>query len=189
MMRIIPLSYGEHGIFEGRGGKSANLWRALTKVGLRCVVVANGRRDCIKPVTDDSLSIAVDNDVPAVSRATEQVEAFCRGRGIAEAVAHKFAVALDEVLTNAVSYGFPEGGRHSIAVRIEHRGGHLTAFVSDDGAPFNPLSRPSPDVHAPIAERGVGGLGIYLLRTLMEIVEYRRRGDRNELTFRIRDGK
>ncbi len=139
-------------------------------------------------MSDDSLSIAVDNDVAAVSRATAQVEAFCRGRGAADAVAHKFAVALDEVLTNTVSYGFPGGGRHSIAVRIEHRAGYLTATVSDDGAPFDPLTRPTPDVHAPLAARKVGGLGIHLVRTLMESVDYRRRGDRNELTFRIGDG-
>jgi serine/threonine-protein kinase RsbW len=149
----------------------------------------NGRRGGSEPVSDDSLSIAVDNDVAAVSRATEQVEAFCRGRGVAEAVARKFTVALDETLTNAVSYAFPGGGRHLIAVRIEHRAGTLTAIVSDDGAPFDPLAQPIPDVHAPIAERRVGGLGIHLLRTLMDSVEYRRRGGRNELTFRIADGK
>jgi serine/threonine-protein kinase RsbW len=140
-------------------------------------------------VSDDSLSIAVDNDVAAVSRATEQVEVYCRGRGVAEAVARKFTLALDEVLTNAVSYGFPQGGRHSIAVRIEHRCGTLTAIVSDDGAPFDPLAQPPANVHAPIAERRIGGLGIHLVRTLMDSVEYHRRGDRNELTFRIGDGK
>lgn len=147
------------------------------------------RRGGTEPVSDDSLSIAVVNDVPAVSRATEQVEAFCRCRGIADAVARKFTLALDETLTNAVSYGFPQGGRHSIAVRIEHRAGYLTATVSDDGAPFDPLAQATPDVHAPIAQRQVGGLGIHLLRTLMETVAYRRHGDRNELTFRIADGK
>lgn len=147
------------------------------------------RRGDTEPVSDDSLSIAVVNDVSAVSRATEQVEAFCRGRGIGDTVARKFTLALDETLTNAVSYAFPEGGRHSIAVRIEHRAGYLTAVVSDDGAPFDPLSQATPDVHAPIAERKVGGLGIHLLRTLMESVAYRRQGGHNELTFRIGDGK
>lgn len=140
-------------------------------------------------MSDDSLSIAVPNELPAVSRTTEQVEAFCSGRGIADTVARKFSLALDETLTNAVSYAFPEGGRHSIAVRIDHRAGYLTATVSDDGAPFDPLSQPAPDIHAPIEQRKIGGLGIHLVRTLMETVEYRRRGDRNELTFRIRDGK
>lgn len=147
------------------------------------------RRDDSKPVSDDSLSIAVVNDVPAISRATMQVEAFCAGRGIADAVARKFSLALDETLTNTVSYGFPEGGRHTIAVRIEHRAGYLTATISDDAAPFDPLSQPAPDIHAPVEQRKIGGLGIHLVRTLMDTVAYRRRGDRNELTFRIRDGK
>lgn len=147
------------------------------------------RRDDSKPVNDDSLSIAVVNDVPAISRATVQVEAFCAGRGIADEVARKFSLALDETLTNTVSYGFAEGGRHTIAVRIEHRSGYLTATVSDDGTPFDPLTQPAPDIHAPVEQRKIGGLGIHLVRTLMDTVEYRRRGDRNELTFRIRDGK
>jgi serine/threonine-protein kinase RsbW len=141
------------------------------------------------PVSDDSLSIVVVNDVSAVSHATEQVEAFCKDRGIADAIARKFALALDETLTNTVSYAYPDGGRHSIAVRIEHRAGYLTATVSDDGAPFDPLSQAAPDIHASVERRKVGGLGIHLVRSLMEAVAYRRRGDRNELTFRIRDGK
>jgi anti-sigma regulatory factor (Ser/Thr protein kinase) len=141
------------------------------------------------PVSDDSLSIVVVNDVSAVSRATEQVEAFCKDRGIADAIARKFALALDETLTNTASYAYPDGGRHSIAVRIEHRAGFLTATVSDDGAPFDPLSQAAPDIHAPVEHRKVGGLGIHLVRSLMEAVEYQRRGERNELMFRIRDGK
>lgn len=141
------------------------------------------------PVSDDRLSIVVVNDISAVSRATEQVEAFCKDRGIADAVARKFSLALDETLTNTVSYAFPEGGSHCIAVRIEHRAGYLTATVSDDGAPFDPLSQAVPDIHAPVEHRKVGGLGIHLVRSLMEQVEYHRRGERNELTFGIRDGK
>jgi len=44
-------------------------------------------------------------------------------------------------------------------VRIEIGGGFLSAMVSDDGKPFDPLSQPEPDIHAPIEERKVGGLG------------------------------
>jgi anti-sigma regulatory factor (Ser/Thr protein kinase) len=62
----------------------------------------------------------------------------------------------------------------------------LIADVSDGGAPFDPLAQPAPDIHAPIEERKVGGLGIHLLRTLMDAVEYRRADGRNHLSFRIR---
>jgi len=73
-------------------------------------------------------------------------------------------------------------------VQIEVRNGDLAATVSDDGAPFDPLSQPPPDIHAPAEDRKVGGLGIHLLRSLMDSVEYRRADGRNRLTFRTRTG-
>jgi serine/threonine-protein kinase RsbW len=69
-------------------------------------------------------------------------------------------------------------------VRIEFRNGALTATVSDDGRPFDPLSQPSPDIHAPLEDRTIGGLGIHLIRSMMDAVEYRRADGRNHLTFR-----
>lgn len=137
-------------------------------------------------MSNDTLSLAVFNELSAVPRAAEQVETFCRERNIPAPVAYKFNLALDETLTNAISYAFSDGRRHRIEVRIEDRDGYLTAIVSDDGAPFDPLSRPKPDIHAPVEQRQIGGLGIHLLRTLMDAVEYRRLDDRNVLTFRIR---
>ena len=89
------------------------------------------------------------------------------------------------MLTNIVSHGLPEG-RHEIAVSVEFRDETLIASVSDGGAPFDPLTQPAPDIHAPIEDRKVGGLGIHLLRTLMDAVEYHRADGRNHLTFRIR---
>jgi anti-sigma regulatory factor (Ser/Thr protein kinase) len=137
-------------------------------------------------LSDDALSLAVANELSAVPRAAEQVEAFCRDCNIPVPVAHKFNLALDETLTNAISYAFADGRRHQIDVRVESRDGYLTATVSDDGAPFDPLAQPPPDVHAPVGERKIGGLGIHLLRTLMDKVEYRRLEGRNILSFRIR---
>jgi len=64
----------------------------------------------------------------------------------------------------------------------------LIATVSDDGKAFNPLEQSPPDIHAPLEDRKIGGLGIHLLRTLMEKVEYRRDDGRNHLTFRTRVG-
>jgi serine/threonine-protein kinase RsbW/sigma-B regulation protein RsbU (phosphoserine phosphatase) len=137
-------------------------------------------------VSKDALSFAVSNALSEVPRAAARVEVFCRDRNIPGPVAHKFNLALDEALTNAISYAFADGKPHAIDIRIEHRDGYLTAIVSDDGAPFDPLSQPVPDVHAPVAERKIGGLGIHLLRKLMDKVEYRRHDGRNILTFRIR---
>ena len=130
--------------------------------------------------------MAVTNKLSAIPRAAKRVEAFCREQNIPASIIRKFSLALDEALTNAISYAFTDDRHHRIEVDIEHRNGFLTATVSDDGEPFDPLSRPPPDVHAPIADRDIGGLGIHLLRTLMDAAGYRRHGGRNHLTFRIR---
>ncbi|MBX9827648.1 MAG: ATP-binding protein [Xanthobacteraceae bacterium] len=70
-------------------------------------------------------------------------------------------------------------------MRIEYRGGALRALVGDDGRAFDPFSQPAPATRAGIAKRKVGGLGIHLLRSLMQLVEYHRIDGRNVLTFQM----
>lgn len=133
----------------------------------------------------DSLSLAVVNDLSEIPRVAERVEDFCAARKISARIVHRFSLSLDEVLTNIISHGLTQG-RHEIAVSIALEDGNLVAHVSDDGPAFDPLSAPAPDVHAPLEERKIGGLGIHLLRTLMDGVEYRRADGCNHLTFRVR---
>ena len=133
----------------------------------------------------DSLSFAVVNDLSEIPRVAERVEEFCAARKISGKIVYRFNLSLDEVLTNIISHGLTKG-RREIAVSVVFQDGHLIANVSDDGPAFDPLSAPVPDIHAPIEERKIGGLGVHLLRTLMDAVEYHRAGDRNHLTFRIR---
>src|SRR5262245_60985548 len=123
------------------------------------------------------------NDLAEVPRLAARVDAFGQSWNIPARIVGRFNVALEEAVTNAISYAFPDGGRHEIEVRVEFRGGELCASISDDGQPFDPLSQPAPDTRAGIAARKVGGLGIHLLRSLMQSVEYRRVNDRNVLTF------
>jgi serine/threonine-protein kinase RsbW len=137
-------------------------------------------------VSKGALSFTLSNALSEVPRAAEQVEAFCHDRNIPAAVAYKFGLALDEMLTNVISYAFADGESHAIEIRLEKRDGYLTAVMSDDGAPFDPLTQPAPDVHAPLEQRKIGGLGIHLLRKLMDDADYQRRDGRNHLTFRIR---
>jgi anti-sigma regulatory factor (Ser/Thr protein kinase) len=135
-------------------------------------------------VADDSLSMVLANDLAEVPRLAARVEEFCRSGHVPSRIVGRFNLALEEALTNVISYAFSDGARHEIEVRIERHGSHLSASISDDGKPFDPLSLPAPDLHAPLADRKVGGLGIHLLRLMMQSVEYRRIGGRNVLTFR-----
>ena len=137
---------------------------------------------------DDLLTLKVANDLAAIPQLAADLEAFCAARAVPSRTVHRFTLALEEVLTNVIAYAFPAQGRHEIDVRIAWRDGTLRATVSDDGVAFNPLTRPAPDLQAPIEQREIGGLGIHLLRTLSETADYRRDGDRNVLTFSMRPG-
>jgi anti-sigma regulatory factor (Ser/Thr protein kinase) len=134
----------------------------------------------------DSLTIGVTNALADIPRANKRISAFCSERNVPAKLLNRFSLSLDEVLTNIMTHSIGDKGDREIAVRIDIGGGVLSATVSDDGRPFDPLSLPEPDIHAPLEERKVGGLGIHLLRKLMDTVEYRRTGERNQLSFGIR---
>lgn len=92
---------------------------------------------------------------------------------------------LEETLVNVVSYAYPPGvtGEIEVTTRYEENTGELTFEISDRGVPFDPTAAPDPDIDAPADERPIGGLGIHMVRTLADSVEYRRDGNRNILTI------
>jgi anti-sigma regulatory factor (Ser/Thr protein kinase) len=139
-------------------------------------------------VAQDLLTLKVPNDLREIPRVAAELEAFCARHAIPSRMVHRFNLALEEVLTNIIAHAFPTAGGHEIDVRIAHRDGSLQATVSDDGVPFDPLSQPAPDLHVPLEQRRIGGLGIHLLRTLAASAHYRRDDNRNVLSFSLRLG-
>ena len=121
-----------------------------------------------------------------VERLASAIETFGGAHGLHEDVIFAFNLALDEVLTNTMSYGYEDVGAHDIHVRLRVRAGVVQAEVEDDGRAFNPLDVPPPNLDVPLEERPVGGLGLHIVRALMDDVEYRRDGTRNILTLRKR---
>ena len=135
---------------------------------------------------DDSLTVRLENRLAEIPRAIGLLDTFCAGRGIPAAIAFNFELALDEILTNVISYAFTENERHEIEVRIHCGVGELIMELIDDGKPFDPLSVPPPDTTAPLEDREIGGLGIHMVKTVMDSVAYQRDGNRNHLELRRR---
>lgn len=111
----------------------------------------------------------------------DAVARFCSGHDIRPDAAFKIDLALEEVFTNIVRHGYGDGRPHEIAVRIERLRGRVRIQVDDDGRPFDPLRAPEADVAAPLDERHPGGLGIHLVRRLLDQVRYQRRAAGNRL--------
>src|SRR4051812_1728287 len=94
----------------------------------------------------------------------------------------RLLIILDELFTNAVTHGRrPHSAGGTIAVTLGCRRDLLRISFVDDGQPFDPLAFRGPDLEDATEERGMGGLGIYIVRSLVPQARYRRDGDRNHL--------
>lgn len=131
----------------------------------------------------DATSLLVPGSEDGLRAARAGLEAFAAARGLSPSAIWPFQVALDEVLSNVVRHGT---GRAPVEVVLRLQGGLLEMQITDDSAPFDPLAAREPDTAAPLEARAVGGLGITLVRRLMDVVEYERVADRNRLRLRRR---
>ncbi|HKA30429.1 MAG TPA: ATP-binding protein [Candidatus Binatia bacterium] len=92
-------------------------------------------------------------------------------------------VALDEALSNVVRHGFADAEPHEITVVLTLATDELQVAIEDDGHSFNPLTAPRADLDSPVEERRVGGVGVHLIRELMDHVHYERVNSRNRLVM------
>lgn len=92
-----------------------------------------------------------------------------------------FELALEEVFMNVVMHGSDAAQVPKVEVSLALVDGGVTLTIEDDGIPFDPLSLPAPDVTASLEARPVGGLGVFLVRQVMDSVVYQRRGAMNQL--------
>lgn len=94
-------------------------------------------------------------------------------------------LAIDEAITNIISHGYPAGGG-PLTVGVLPGEEWVTVELRDRGIPFNPLLHPPVDVSAPLGDRKIGGLGVHLIRNLMDEIAYEYRDGENILTMRRR---
>jgi anti-sigma regulatory factor (Ser/Thr protein kinase) len=131
-------------------------------------------------VTGESAQLAV---------LTQFLQEFWSAADLPAAETVTFELALEEIFMNVVMHGSPGGRVPRVEVSLALRDGCLTLMIEDDGPSFDPLSLTAPDVTASLEERRVGGLGVYLVRQMMDAVSYQRLGGRNQLrmTKRVRE--
>ncbi len=129
-----------------------------------------------------SIDLVIGNSLAALEQAQAGVQQFLDQQALDAETAFHVLFALEEVVSNIILHGDPGRGR-LIQVRLERHAQRLQLEVQDDGITFNPLSHPAPDTGLPLADRPIGGLGIFLTRQLADSVAYQRRADRNVLTI------
>jgi anti-sigma regulatory factor (Ser/Thr protein kinase) len=121
--------------------------------------------------------------MPEIAAVNEKFEAFAKEFGIPATIAMKFNVIFEELLNSIVTYAYSDDDEHDIEVRMGLAGKRLTVIIIDDGVPFNPPGAEAPDTDVSLEEREIGGLGIHLVRNLIDDVTYNRRIGKNVMTL------
>ena len=128
-----------------------------------------------------ALSLTIANDLAEIGRIAPVIEDFCAEQGLGEGIAYAINLSLDELLTNTISYGFEDGGRHAIDIVLEAAGDRATVTVRDDAVAFDPTQAGDPDLDLDLDDRPIGGLGIHIVRAMMDEVRYERVDGHNQL--------
>ena len=131
----------------------------------------------------NSRRTTVASDAAQLPVLTRFLQEFWSSAGLPPAEALPFELALEEIFMNVVMHGSPAGSAPHVDVSLALADDGLTLTIEDDGVPFDPLALTAPDVTASVAERRVGGLGVYFVRQMMDAVSYRRVGARNQLSM------
>jgi anti-sigma regulatory factor (Ser/Thr protein kinase) len=99
-------------------------------------------------------------------------------------IRHALDLALDEVLNNIINYGYDDKNKHDIKIEINVSKYHIILKIEDDGQRFNPLEVPGADTKSSLEERPIGGLGIHLVRNMMDDVHYKYENNINCITMK-----
>jgi anti-sigma regulatory factor (Ser/Thr protein kinase) len=121
-------------------------------------------------------------DIVEISRLLDWVETCCGEAGVASDAAFKLALVLEEAVANVIHHAFAEmPPPHRIAVELAIDPDRVSALVTDNGRAFDPSIAPEADTDLPLEQRDPGGLGIRLIRRMMDRVDYRRVAGENRL--------
>ncbi len=121
----------------------------------------------------------------ALNDLAEAVASFGAANGLSEPQIHNLSLALDELATNTISYGFVDTERRELRVELRIEADEVVAQLDDSGIAFNPFEEVAePDLHASIDDRPIGGLGVFLTKALFPNPDYQRIDGLNRITLR-----
>ncbi|OGV36454.1 MAG: hypothetical protein A2020_01910 [Lentisphaerae bacterium GWF2_45_14] len=128
----------------------------------------------------------IKNELSELTELVVEIHSFLDPMNLPAKPLYALDLALEEMLTNIVKYGYDDKKPHLIGVDIHAGKDSLVLTLTDDGHEFNPLSAVAPDTGTSVPERPVGGVGIHLTRSMVDDMKYRREGDKNVLEIKIR---
>ena len=124
------------------------------------------------------------NEEQELSRVTGFMEGICDELQLDMHVTMKLQLAMEEMVSNVIFYAYPQGTSADIVLTAESDGAELTFVLSDGGKPFDPTAKDAPDLDVDPMDRDQGGMGILIVKNIMNEVSYQRLGNTNQLTMK-----
>lgn len=131
----------------------------------------------------ERLSLDLESSLDALGEITEAVEAFGAGQDWSAELLFHVQLVLDELASNVINHGYGASG-HRFQIEIESEPKAVRIELVDEARAYDPIAEtPGATIDAGVAEREVGGLGVHIVKQLMDTMEYRRENGKNCLTL------
>ena len=128
-------------------------------------------------------TLILKNDIAEISRLAEFVENLGEEFMLTPDLVFNLNLVLEEAVSNVILYAYPTDEKHDIFLSVKKTEDKLIFILTDSGKEFDPTQMPDADISLSAEERPIGGLGIYLIRQIMNTVEYQRINGKNILTL------
>ena len=128
--------------------------------------------------------IRIKNQVGELERVNQFVEEISEELGLDMELQMNLNLVLEEMVSNIIFYAYPEGSTAEIELAAESDGKELTFVLTDQGKEFDPTLKEDTDLNVNPADREIGGLGIYIVKNIMNKVTYQRLEGKNLLTMK-----
>jgi serine/threonine-protein kinase RsbW len=129
----------------------------------------------------ETYQVLLENKISELHKLREALEERCSQWGLPPAVCMSVNLALEEAFANIVNYAFDDQLLHKIELEFSYAGKRLEVVITDDGKPYDPTRQTAPDISLPAEDRPIGGLGIFLIKKIMDEVSYERTSNQNKL--------
>ncbi len=144
---------------------------------------------CIKlPNGSNPQRLRITNRVSELHKLKEFVDNICNRAGIDKGTCESLNLAMEEAVVNVVMYAYDKGVDGNIDITARIMGSELEFTITDNGKEFDPTQKEDADVTLPLEERTIGGLGVFIMKKIMDGVVYNRAGDKNVLRLTKRIG-
>lgn len=128
--------------------------------------------------------IVIQNEISEISRLTEFIEQIGEQLELKPSLVMNLNIVLEEAVSNIILYAYPQKMGELITIMVEKTDNMLIFTITDKGVEFDPTVVPEADITLSAQERPIGGLGIYLIKKIMNEVEYQRIDGKNVFTLK-----